>query len=354
LGLAANGGIDNFNDLRVIFDPYRKRIWAAATGTCRTAVDTNGDGTADAKCALAMPESQRRMVLGLPVPQAGGGCAATGLTAPGGVCSDSLIQTTLAHADPGGAFLASGHRTDPSAIMVWKVTDLLQPTQQVKVDVVHLPGKWRSPAGSVQKGGTPTNLVAMSGGATGVALKSVWAKFALFLVVPDATTSGRSTFRILRLPTPADNVPFDLPDPPNGGARQIIAGETATQSYGWPAIEVNKDGDAVIVYTAVGSQLDPSIRYNAWLGVHPAFEPELQPGRYLKLGEAALDEPLKDGTPTGKPSRWGDLAGAAVDFDGGKEAAGIWIVHEYTTAPPKKVRRALWVGKIFGKPDADG
>ena len=55
LGLKQNGQIDNFNDSRVVFDPYRKRFWAVATGFCRTnyGVDENGDGKAD-KCGFEL------------------------------------------------------------------------------------------------------------------------------------------------------------------------------------------------------------------------------------------------------------------------------------------------------------
>jgi hypothetical protein len=444
LGLPEKGSIDNFNDLRVIFDPFRKRFWVAATGTCRSLADSNGDGIADAKCALTLPENQRRMVVGLavsadedpshgwylywwdaavgwgsknaayvpgdlgdypslgvnattvdvsvivigtsgtkktgrayphvalyraddmaagvgptidgwhlyPLYNADGTCKGTGLTIPGGACPDSLIQPTLAHPDPNGSYLVSSYPGQASSLVVWKVTDLLQPTQQVKGDVVQLPFSWNTPNPSPQKGGASSNTIDMSIGHPGVPLKSVWAWNALFLVVPDADSAGRATFRILRLPTPGDFSPFDLPDPPNGGARQVNAGSTSTQSFGWPAIEVNKDGAAVIVYTVVGSSYYASIRYNAWLDVHPAFEPQMQTGRFLKLGEATLPQ-SKDGDGNPAPTRWGDLTGASVDFEGGKEAPGIWILHEYAASSgggsTTNGTRAMWVGKIFGK-----
>jgi hypothetical protein len=395
LGLTEKGQIDNFNDLRVIFDPFRKRFWVAATGTCRSKVDTDGDGTADTKCALALPEERRRMVIGLavsvdenpthgwhrywwnaavgwgsgnepyvpgdlgdyptlgvnattvdvsvvvvgtkgtektgreyahvalyragdmvagvgptidgwhlyPLSNADGTCSEAGLIIPGGACPDSLVQTTLAHPDPNGSYLVSSYPGQASSLVVWKVTDLLQPTQQVKGDVVQLPFSWKTPNPSVQKDGTSTNTLDTTIGHPGVPLKSVWGSSALFLVASDADSTGRATFRILRLPTPGDFSPFDVPDPPNGGAREINAGATSTQSFAWPAIEVNKDGDAVIVYTAVGSSLYASIRYNAWLDVHPAFEPQLQTGRFLKLGEATLPQ-NKGGRPDTAAVPW--------------------------------------------------
>ena len=66
LGLKENGRVDNFNDLRVVFDPYRKRFWMVATGTCRKKEDFNGDGEAT-KCVFELPKEQRRSVIGLAV-----------------------------------------------------------------------------------------------------------------------------------------------------------------------------------------------------------------------------------------------------------------------------------------------
>jgi len=191
----------------------------------------------------------------------------------------------------------------------------------------------------------------MSIGHPGVALKSVWDSFTLLLVAPDADSTGRATFRVLRLPTPGDNAVFDMPDPPAGGARQVRIGTGSKESYGWPVIETNAAGDAVIAYTRVGPGSYASIRYNAWLDIHPAFEPEMLFGRILKAGEATVKQ-NKDASSNPKPTRWGDLAGASVDMVAGKEADGIWIAHEYAlaTAANSTVNGswALWFGKIFG------
>ena len=111
------------------------------------------------------------------------------------------------------------------------------------------------------------------------------------------------------------------------------------------------DGKALFAYTVVGSSYFASIRYNAWLNVHPAFEPTLQTGRFLKVGEAALPQ-NKDAQGNPIATRWADLAGASVDFKFGKPAPGIWVVHEYARKPAgggtTGGSRALWVGKVFG------
>ena len=430
LGLKQNGQIDNFNDSRVVFDPYRKRFWIVATGLCRTkyGVDVNGDGKVQ-KCAFEnLSLTERRTVIGLAVsvdenpnhgwyiywwdaavgwgsgtppyepgdvgdyPSIGvnattvdvtvgisdkvdrdyphialhraadmaagkstvdgwhlyplfndnGTCKATGLRNPDGTCPDSLVQPTLAHPDPSGSYLIAQHPGAGDALVVWKVDDLLQPTQSVKSDTVKLPFSWQSPSPAMQKGGGSTNRLDMSLGHPGVPLKSVWRWNALYLVNPDADSSGRATFRLLRLPTPGDVGVFDIPDPPNGGATQTLIGQGSTQSYGWPAIEANPAGDAVIVYTRVGPDQFAGIRYNAWKKIHPASASTLLFGRMLKQGEATI--------PASGTIRWGDLTGASVDFAKGKEVDGIWIVHEYARKPATgSASRALWVGKVFGQ-----
>lgn len=287
-----------------------------------------------------------------PLFNANGTCKPAGLQNPDASCPDSIIQTTLAHPDPGGSYLTARHPSQADAIVVWKVDDLLQPTQTVKGDIVKLPFSWKSPNPATQKGGTATQTLDMSIGHPGVALKAVWAGFALHLVATDATSSGRGLARILRLPTPGDNAPFAIPDPPNGGARQKVIGTGSEQFYGWPVIEVNKDADAVVAYTRVGPSYYAGIRYNAWLDVHAAFQPTLLDGRVIKSGEATLPQ-RKDGDGNKIPTRWADLAGASVDFVKGKAAEGIWVVHEYARSKSGSSTtdgaRALWVAKIFGK-----
>ena len=104
-----SGRIDNFNDSRTIFDPYRRRFLIVATGACRTKeqayVDGNANGKLDAseqkldiagpkngppdgkidgndlrKCALNLPMTKRRSVIGLAVSTSEdpAGCLAAG------------------------------------------------------------------------------------------------------------------------------------------------------------------------------------------------------------------------------------------------------------------------------------
>jgi hypothetical protein len=300
-----NGHIDNFNDLRVIFDPYRHRFWTVATGAYRSSACWKGPGCKKngdpcpspapknsicVKGAQTLPPDQERMVVGLavsrdedpthgwylyywdaaigwktheapykprdmgdypsiginattvdvsnivtdnwtlPAPgnqkvrayphialyKADDMAAGKGPTIPGwhlyplisadgkvcdsgfrnedGTCPAALIQPTLAHPDPGGSFLVG--REGSNKLSVWKVTDLLQPTQAVTAATVKATA-WTNPKNARQQGGGSTNYVALKNGLTDP-LKSVWRWF-LYVVTQDASSSGRGYVRVLRL-----------------------------------------------------------------------------------------------------------------------------------------------------------
>ncbi len=85
------------------------------------------------------------------------------------------------------------------------------------------------------------------------------------------------------------------------------------------------NGDAVVVYATTAPSTWANIRYNVW----PRGQNEMLSGRILKSGEAAEVVPIP---PPKNVMRWGDLAGASVDFENGKEAPAVWIAHEYARA----------------------
>jgi hypothetical protein len=105
--------------------------------------------------------------------------------------------------------------------------------------------------------------------------------------------------------------------------------------YGWPAVEANKNFDAVLVYARSSEQIYPQIRFSAYLN----NEDDIRPSRLLKNGEATYDY------GTGSPLRWGDLAGASVDP---KDDTAIWIVHQYARSSASANNWGIWVGKVFG------
>ena len=403
----AQGHIDSFSDLRAIFDPYRKRFWLATTGAYRACVKVSGKCQ---KGFSTLPNNQKRTIVAVAVsvdedPTHGwnlywwdaavgwgttdapyhagdmGDYPSLGVNAvtvdvsvavadpsrsyshialynandmaagkgptidgwwlyplfkdnttcnggfrnPDGSCPGAIIQPTLAHPDPGGAFLVGRHGS--KGLVIWKVTDLLQPTQLVQAVEVQMPTAFNNPGNAPQKGAPAANTIAMSNLNTDV-LKSVWRKF-LYVVANDADASGRAQVRVLRLWV--SGFP-NVPAPPDGGSKQFLIGTGSTSWYSWPAIEVNKNYDAVVIYARAGPQAWAAARYNAWLD----GEVSLRTGRVMKEGQAAIP----------KATRWGDLAGASVDFVNGKEAEGIWITHEYAK---QNGTYGMWVGKVFGQ-----
>jgi len=69
--------------------------------------------------------------------------------------------------------------------------------------------------------------------------------------------------------------------------------------YGWPALEVNNKGDAVIVYARSGTSIYAEARYSAYFST----DADIRSSDRLKKGEETV--------PSGKPIRWGDTAGRA-------------------------------------------
>lgn len=110
--------------------------------------------------------------------------------------------------------------------------------------------------------------------------------------------------------------------------------------YGWPALEVNRAGDVVIVYARSGTRLFPEVRYSAYLFT----ETDIRPSRLLKSGEDSylLDYPDLTGD---NELRWGDTAGASVDPT---DDTAIWIAQAYASDERTyQVNNwAVWVGKI--------
>ena len=136
-------------------------------------------------------------------------------------------------------------------------------------------------------------------------------------------------------------------NPTSGFINRIFGGNNPLEdppetrlSYGWPAMEVNKNGDMAIVYTRTGTTRYPEMRYSAYL----AAESDIRPSRLVKIGEAPYDQTL----PT-KPQIvfWGDLAGASVDP---ADDTAIWLAHQYASKTAGNVGNGnfqIWVAKVF-------
>lgn len=421
LGATNNGQIDSFSDLRVIFDPYRKRFWAIATGACRSLITYPPTGQ-QVKCAFyPLSKTQRRSVIGLAVsatedpagawyfywwdaavgwgtndpayrpgdlgdyPSLGinattvditvkvtdanltsnatrvyphlllldatamannkppseitathlypsvsplSMCDSAGLLNPNNSCPDAIIQPTVAHGDPQASYFISFE--SEWSLVIWKVTNQFHPV--VQSTEVPMSPHMNDPANAPQKGSAAQ--IKMSN-LSHSPLKAIWRAGALYIVTNDAANqNGRSLFRTLRLPT--SEWPYvPSPEDVGSGGDQVRGGSTSTSSFGWPAIEVAPNRTAVVVYTRTGSTSYADIRYNVW----PHDQIEMLGGRILKYGEAPT-------APAGL-TPWGDLAGASIEFENGKETDAIWIAHQYGIAGSlSQPSYRVWVGKI--------
>ena len=80
-----------------------------------------------------------------------------GFRNPDGSCPGPIIQPTLAHPDPGGS--SSSAAMDQRALVIWKVTDLLKPTQLVQGVEVPMPTAFSDPSDRPQKGAPVANTI---------------------------------------------------------------------------------------------------------------------------------------------------------------------------------------------------
>jgi hypothetical protein len=108
--------------------------------------------------------------------------------------------------------------------------------------------------------------------------------------------------------------------------------------YGMPVVDVNRNGDMVVVYNRSSTDLDPEVRYSVYFtnGV------DVLPSRLLKDGEGSLAA----GNQT-------DVGGISVDpFDD----TAVWMAHSYAFLPsaasPAAKQRVV-VGKVLGVTRAD-
>ncbi len=101
---------------------------------------------------------------------------------------------------------------------------------------------------------------------------------------------------------------------------------------GWPAVEVNNIGEAVIVFSRTGPSIYPEVRYM----VHYPLDAAITPSRLLKAGEAPY---TANCDPT---ACWlsGDLGGASAD----PNDQSVWVAHAYASSTSFEI----WVGQVLG------
>ena len=128
-----------------------------------------------------------------------------------------------------------------------------------------------------------------------------------------------------------------------GVSRDATLGQ-ALLSYGNSAVEVNKLGDAVVVYNRSGASVFAQARYTALFH----GESGVPDGFTLKLGNFPFGTNAVPGGPTSVGNL--DTGGIAVEpFDD----VGIWIAHAFSKKNGSQGQFDTAIGKVFGTLYAD-
>jgi CARDB len=272
------------------------------------------------------------------------------LVNPDGTTPTSLIQAVVHHTASSRSFYVSrikiDQQTPGTVLVVWSLTKPFQPGQKMTAVSVSLPTAWELPSDGLQPpdvlGPNDTTIKMTNLGTS--PLKAVFRKDLLYLV----TNDGLSPFtgvRYVRLsvatyPTITLDAAHQFISRTFGVTDDIEGGPFAWSA--WPAVEVNKSGNAAFVFARVSTVVYPEVRFSTYF----ASEPDIRLSRLLKAGEATYHDGFNNIDKDGKivPMPWGDTAGASVDP---KDDSGIWIAQSYSTTsgPPNY---AIWVGKVFG------
>jgi hypothetical protein len=252
------------------------------------------------------------------------------------------ITPTVHHGANSRGFLAGPNLG--STMLVWGIQDPLGPGQRIDRAELAI-SNFNGPLDAPQKGSA--QLIRTTNVGTDP-LRASCRKNLLSFSFNDGSDWGRgagivSSNRVLAVDV--SRFPL-LPAAGDPGYRErlfgfnnpIEDGPNDRFSYAWPVVDMNANGDLVLVYSRAGVTRDPEIRFSTWLG----GESDIRPSRLLKGGEqpyALSWVPKTDSLP------WADTAGISVDpYDD----TAIWIAHAYADSHTKDGNYSIWVGKVFG------
>lgn len=404
---AAGNPIDRHNDLRVIFDEYRKRFWVTAysststpnvtlskrrfflpmavsktqnpqdgwylywwdgasqQGNAQSTIWAPGDGpdypvlgvdpvavTITHKVSDSNGSFKYWRVTLTPAAPLANGVAQGGwqywsLTNPDG-SKPGLIAPAVHHGSPTGGRAYWAGRQGTDTLVVWAIKDPFGPGRTLERVAVKMPQAWSSPVEGQQKGSQRrikfTNLGTSP-------LKAVYRNGFLYTVTNDSRDWGgigkaRTSIRYVRVPVSGWPT---VPSPPDGdGVSRTFGGGSTLENisglkhYGWPGIEVNKLGDALIVYTRTGEEIYPEARASAYM----SSASDLWPSRQLKAGEQSYALGYASYQASDALLPWGDTAGTCVDPS---DDTGIWVAQQYASsaAGDNNGNYDIWVGKFF-------
>jgi hypothetical protein len=264
------------------------------------------------------------------------------LTGPGGNKVQGILQPAVHHSDSQWNFLVS--RTGGNQVAVWGLNDN-QSSNDMFSTIVTL-ADFASPLNMTQKGSTQKLATTNLGTAV---LKSVYRDGKFYFVTQDAVDWGSigqqfTSVRLVRLDVsgaPAVPASGDVFIDRTFGSNNGFEDPPESRFYyAWPAVEVNSNGDMVVIYARSGDTIFPEARYTVRL----ADDPDVRSSRVLKQGETSY---LNKCETASGVSRWGDLGGASVDP---RDGTSVWVVHEYVADVPvgecSASNYSLWIGKI--------
>lgn len=375
-------GVDRIFDSRSIYDPFRKRFWVAtlanngkpqtdpqAVAVVLMAVSRtenpmdgwylhfwwSGWSVSDGHDYLALGISSKcfiqtntavgsdgwyhNIAFGNADAMAAGlngeGWRLSGLTNPATGNLPDHVQPVSHHGQTDFLYLAG---RDGNSIVAWQVLNPLRPNQAISTTAYPVQAFAGPPHAPQPDGALPVWF----GQLGNWVLKAVWRANRLYVVTADARNwfgdgEAMTSIRVIRI-----NL---SPGPVSGNRVQIdrVFGcnnafdDAATQRvyYGFPAIEVGKSGNMVIVYSRTGTTLSPEARISGWL----ASGADILPSRALKRGERPYKVSWAESWGV---YPWADLAGATVDP---VDDEHVWVATCYANSTADN-NWAVWVGRV--------
>jgi hypothetical protein len=401
---AAGNTIDRFNDLRTIFDSYRKRFWVTCyayfsgaasvpaakrryyipMAVSKTQNPLDGwyfyytDGAAqqaqsnsqiwqpgDApdypiigidKLAVTITHSVSHVngggywrVFFFPADsfaagQFQGGWQFWDLKDPDGGAPDR-IAPAVHHGTPSGgrAYWLSRQGTDQ--IVVWAITHPFDAARKVQAVAVKMPNGFSTPVNGQQKGSTKVIKFTNLGNSV---MKAAYRNGFLHMVTNDAHDWGaigkvRTSIHYVRLPV--SKWP-DIPSPPaSSGVDRVFGGGNPNEEI----TGLKHYGWAAVEANKNGDAIIGYARTGEKVfpevraSAYMANESDIRPSRQVKAGDTFADNPNYPNANDILP--WGDTSGASVDPS---DDTGIWIAQEYaSTTASGNGNYDIWVAKFL-------
>jgi len=403
---AAGNAIDTFNDLRVIFDSYRKRFWitcyagfsgsasvpaakrrtfipmavsktqnpldgwhfyfwdgAAQQGQSGSSIWKPGDAPdypiiGIDKLAVTITHSVKtpagsfrywRVTLTPADPLANGtgqgGWQFWDLKNPDG-STPGVITPVVHHGSPKGGRAYWLGRQGSDSVVVWAITHPFDSARKVESVAVKLPTPFGNPVDGQQKGSS--KVIKFTNLGNEVTKGSFRNEFVHGVGNDahdwDGIGKVRTSIHYFRLPV--SGWP-KVPSPPGGGGvDRVFGGGNPNESIKG----LKHYGWAAVEANKNGDAIIGYVRTGEQVfpevraSAYMKGESDIRPSVQVKAGDTSYDNPSVPGANAILP--WGDTAGASVDPS---DDTAIWIAQEYAGKTPDKYGNYdIWVARFFG------